>query len=283
MNHRRASTTSAGLRRSTSLASTPTVDDDGFTQISRGSMRKVNSKLELVSESELFDDDDESSSRPKSAALRRSQSQPAGFTVPSSAPVNKENPPKVKEMVSPDECSKKIKTIMKEYFIGGDTADSVLSVDELVQVGKEGSVDRGAKVVEGGVLLVMEMKEADVQKFLSVMGQCVQENKLEKESILKGLNDPLEFLSDIEIDAPLAGTHLAIIVSECIKFGALNLAFLKNAPEYFLSDGKPAEFAIKVLKKKGEDPSDEEMKLVGELMTDDDKKNHESAAAMLKA
>ena len=90
-------------------------------------------------------------------------------------------------------------------------------------------------------------------------------------------------MSDIEIDAPLAGSHLAMIVSECIKFGAMDLGYLKTAPEYFLSDGKPAAFAIKVLKKKGGDPSDEEMKVVEELMTEDDKKDHESATAMFKA
>mmetsp|Transcript_7913 Transcript_7913/g.12511 ORF Transcript_7913/g.12511 Transcript_7913/m.12511 type:complete len:611 (+) Transcript_7913:281-2113(+) len=290
MNPRRASTTTAGLRRSTSLAAASTIDDDGFTQISRGSMKKVNSNLDVMGENggSGAGGNAPPPPKPKPAALRRSQSQPAVFTVAAPSPVNKNNPPAVKETPTPDECGKKIKTIMKEYFISGDTADSVLSVHELVQAGQgqaseDGSKERGAKVVEGGVLLVMEMKEADVQKFLTVMGQCVQEQKLEKESIIMGLNDPLEFLSDIEIDAPLAGSHLALIVSECIKFGAFDMSFFKGAPEFFLSDGKPAEFAIKVLKKRGGDPSEEEMKIVEELMTEADKKAHESAAAMFKA
>jgi hypothetical protein len=280
-NQRRAS--SNNLRRSTSLAAAPTVDGDGFTQISRVSMKKINSKLDIMGENGGTTAAAPPAPKPKPAGIRRSQSQPAVFTVAPSSPANKNNPPAVKEVPSPEECSKKIKNIMKEYFIGGDTADSVLSVQEVVQTGQEGSVARGAKVVEGGVLLVMEMKESDVQKFLTVMGQCVLEKTLEKESITQGLNDPLEFLSDVEIDAPLAGSHLALIVSECIKFGALELAFLKAAPEFFLSDGKPAAFAIKVLKKRGGDPSEEEMKIVEELMTEDDKTAHESAAAMFKA
>jgi hypothetical protein len=281
---RRASTTSAGMRRSTSLAEAPTIDGDGFTQISSRSMKKVNSTLDIMNEG---GGSGGSGGAPKTTKpqplLRRSQSQPTAFTVAPSPPVNKNNPPAIKEMASPDECAKKIKNILKEYFIGGDTADSVLSVHELVQVGQEGSVDRGAKAVEGGILMVMEMKETDVQKFLTVMGGCVQENRLEKESILKGLHDPLEYLSDVEIDAPLARSHLAMIVSECIKFGAMDLAFLKTAPEYFLNESKPAAFAIKVLKTRGGDPSEEEMKVVEDLMTEDDKKAHESAEAMFKA
>ena len=101
---------------------------------------------------------------------------------------------------------------------------------------------------------------------------------------MQGLNDPIEFLSDIEIDAPLAGTHLAKCVAEFIKLGALQLDFLNSAPDYFKTDGKPAAFAVKVLKAKGgEGPSDSELEVVGGLMTEDDKKTFDSAKAMYDA
>jgi hypothetical protein len=61
------------------------------------------------------------------------------------------------------------------------------------------------------------------------------------------------------------------------------LAFLKDAPEYFRTDGKPAAFAIKVLKARGEDPSEDELKVVEELMTEDEKKNFTSGKAMFDA
>mmetsp|Transcript_41038 Transcript_41038/g.123897 ORF Transcript_41038/g.123897 Transcript_41038/m.123897 type:complete len:131 (-) Transcript_41038:166-558(-) len=123
------------------------------------------------------------------------------------------------------------------------------------------------------------MKAENATKFLEVALRCHKEKKLEDASVVAGLNDPLEFLSDIEIDAPLAGAHLATIVSEFIKAGALKLDFLLAAPEYFRTDGKPAKFAGKVLKKLGGDATDSEsnLEVVEKLMTSDDKEAHSSA------
>jgi MA3 domain len=185
--------------------------------------------------------------------------------------------------LSPDECSKKMKKVLKEYFVGGDTADAVLSTQEMVNVGTEGSVERGAKAVEGGILMVMEMKEADVKKFLTLMESCVKDNKIESQAIVQGLNDPLEFLTDIEIDAPLAGSHLALIISHFLKWDVVGLGLLLSAPEYFRTDGKPAAFAIKILKKRGGDPTDEELHIIEQLMTDEEKATHGSAKAMFEA
>eukprot|EP00529_Nitzschia_sp_RCC80_P014243 CAMPEP_0113478958 /NCGR_PEP_ID=MMETSP0014_2-20120614/21043_1 /TAXON_ID=2857 /ORGANISM="Nitzschia sp." /LENGTH=729 /DNA_ID=CAMNT_0000372203 /DNA_START=34 /DNA_END=2220 /DNA_ORIENTATION=- /assembly_acc=CAM_ASM_000159 len=217
--NRRASS-SQNLRRSSSMASAPVVDEDGFVSIpSRGSMNRSGSRPNMVAPPPSIP------GKPNQKAMRRSQSQPVGMyvdgtgspvkqksistasnlpTVPSSMPTMHEVKYK-----SPEECADKAKSILKEYFVGGDTADAVLSFDELVCAGKEGSIERGAKVLESGALLVMEMKETDVKKFLTVLESCIESSKIEKESLIKGLNDPLEFLGDIEIDAPLAGNHLA--------------------------------------------------------------------------
>ena len=185
--------------------------------------------------------------------------------------------------LSPDECVKKTKNLFKEYFTGGDTDDAVLTMHEMISAGKDGSIERGAKVVEAGTLMVMEMKESEVTKLLTVMVRVIKESKIEKESMALGLSDPFEFLSDIEIDAPLAGNHLATIVAEYMKLEMLELGLLKQAPEHFRTDGKPALFACKVLKKRGGDASDEEVKVVEELMTADDKKKHASAKDMIAA
>ena len=44
---------------------------------------------------------------------------------------------------TPDECGNKAKSILKEFFTGGDTQEAVISIHELVGVGSAGSVVRG--------------------------------------------------------------------------------------------------------------------------------------------
>jgi hypothetical protein len=276
---------SQNLRRTSSLAAVAaTVDEDGFAPVPRRSKLQ----LQMASNTNTHEDGGGTSKNNNKQqvahpSLRRSQSQP---TVSSKAGGEAPPPPttETSNVVSPEECSKKMKNILKEYFIGGDTDDAVLSVDELIQVGKDGSIERGAKAIEGASLLVMESKEVEVKKMLTVMTKVVSDGKLEKESIVKGLYDPLQFLSDLEIDAPLARNHLAMIVVECLKLGALpSLEFLKEAPEYFHTDGKPAAFTVKVLKMRGGDPSEDELAVVRALMTEDDKKAFDSGKAMFEA
>lgn len=285
------------MRRATSLTATaaPTTDEDGFTHIKRGSIKKVGSNTNFTSSSAL-------PGKPKTQELRRATSQPVGMDyISTDSPAFSKNvtskastapslpsivsPPHQESLLSPDKCSDKMQNILKEYFVGGDTADAVLSVHEMVCVGADGSIDRGAKAVEGGVMLVMEMKEADVGKFLTMMEPCVKESKIESQSILQGLNDPLEFLSDIEIDAPMAGSHLALIISNLLKWEAIGLEFLLTSPKDFRkgSSSKPAAFGIKVLKKRGGDPTDAELETIGKLMTEQDKATHESARAFYEA
>ena len=182
--------------------------------------------------------------------------------------------------LSPDECGKKMKNYLKEYFVGGDTDDIVLSIHELIGVGSEGSIDRGTKVIESSVLMLLEMKAENVEKFLTVITRCITENKIESKSIISGLNDPLEFLSDIAIDAPLATSHLVTIVSKIIESGTIKFDFLLDAPQYFLTDGGAAMFGCKVLKKMGGDSvsSESNIDIIEKLMTAADKEQFPSGA-----
>lgn len=71
---------------------------------------------------------------------------------------------------------------------------------------------------------------------------------------------------------------------ECLKLEALpSSEFLKEAPAYFHTDGKPAAFTVKVLKMRGGDPSEDELAVVRALMTEDDKKAFDSGKAMFEA
>jgi len=221
---------------------------------------------------------DSSNSMTRNSSFSVPEDAPATAPVPAPAPT--------KTYLSPDECGEKAKNILKEYFVGGDTDDAVLSFDELIGAGKDdGSVARGAKVVENGCLLVLEMKAEDVEKFLTIAVRCIKESKIEGKAITTGLNDPLEFLSDIAIDAPLAGTHLQNIVAEFIKAGAISFDFLLNTPDYFRTDGNAAQFGVNVLKKIGGDAleSESNIDVIAKLMTDEDKEQFPTAKELIAA
>jgi len=304
MNRRPSSQSSlqSSLRRATSMSSAPTIDEDGFVEINRQSMRRVSSKSEMGSRQNSNNNIAGMNDAAKIPPLRRSQSQPTSMSqytspflkknlqkksdVPTAPPMPvpmEDDAPMAPPTLSPEECGKKIKNVLKEYFVGGDTDDAVLTVHELVQVGTDGSVERGGKVIEGASLMVMEMKAEEVDKALKILLRCIVENKLQSESIVLGLNDPLEFLSDIEIDAPLAGNHLAKMISEYVKLNVLSLEMLKEAPEYFRTDGKPASFCVKILKQRGGEVLDSDLAVVEALMTEDDKNTFDSAKAMYEA
>lgn len=194
--------------------------------------------------------------------------------------------PRIVEYPDPQECREKTRTLLKEFFVGGDTDEAIRCVDELVGAGTNNedhsSVERGVAVIETGVLLVMEMKQQEVQKFLAIIKRCLQQKKLERECLAPGLSDPLEFLCDIEIDAPLARSLLTSIVSYWVRQDVLPLNFLLDAPEYFRTDGKAAEFAAGVIKMRGAAASDKDLEIIEQLMTDEDKRNYSSPKGLLE-
>jgi len=277
-NNRRSSANSqasSSLRRTQSVSNVPVADDDGFVEINRSSLRKVSSKVEILQPEK----DGAAPPLPKKADLRRTQSQPSNMKEVAAASTAKAK----KAPLSPDECGDKAKNMLKEYFVGGDTDDAILTVNELVQVGTAGDVERGTKVVESSVFLVMEMKKEEASKCAIILSRAFKEGKIPADSFSRGFSDPLEFLNDVEIDAPLAGTHLAHIVSEAIKVDALELdPLLKNAPQDFKEFGKPAVFCAKVLKGLGKD-SDADIEMIGSLMTDFEKTKYESAKKLYEA
>ncbi|KAL7472288.1 hypothetical protein ACHAXS_012654 [Conticribra weissflogii] len=192
--------------------------------------------------------------------------------------------PKV-EYPSPHDCGEKAKNILKEYFVGGDTDDAVLSMDELIGIGNEGHDERGSKVVETSVLMVLEMKKEEVDKFLTIFVRLAKEKKISSNSFVSGLNDPLEFLNDVAIDAPLAIPHLAGIVAELVKSEIIEFNFLLDAPEYFRTDQNAAGFGAQVLKMIGGSAitSEDYLDVVEKLMTDEDKAQHSSASELIAA
>merc|ERR1712194_539372 len=127
------------------------------------------------------------------------------------------------------------------------------------------------------------MKADEVKKFLVVYLRCAKEEKIEVESFRLGLNDPLEFLRDVAIDAPLAVPHLVDIVAELIKADVISFSFLLSSPEYFRTDQNSADFGAKVMKKIGEDAltSKDYIDVIDKLMTEEDKAKHSSASDLI--
>ena len=268
---------SSSLRRASSMDIRKTVsvmDKDGFVQVlsaSRSSGNLIRATSDAVS----------MPTKPTSMAVRRAQSfsaisREASKSPPGARPVENEYP-------SLKEIETKAQNLLKEFFVNGETADAVMSIDELVNVGQTGSEERAAKVVEASVLLVMERKEEDVTKMMQLMTEAHTQGKISDTAMVAGLNDPLDFLSDIEIDAPLAGNFLAMIVAELIKARVLDLDFLLSAPEYFRTDGKPALFGAKVLAALQEEAVEAQVDVIEKLMTKGDKERFGSASELIQS
>jgi len=277
----RRGTSSGDVRK----AEKPQVDEDGFVSVAKSKMVSRSVSMSAM--------DQKYSSRGSTGAKPDRQSSQSKFAVlhevgptkkGSKSKPAEEAKPKI-NYLSPEECSEKAKNILKEYFVGGDTSDAVLSIHELVGAGDDGSIARGAKVVEAAILLVLERKKEDVEKFLRVYLECAKDNKIEGESFVVGLNDPLEFLNDVAIDAPLAIPHLANIVAELVKAKIIPFSFLLNSPEYFRTDQNAATFGAKVMKNIGDDAvkSEDFIEVVSKLMTEEDKANHSSVNELVEA
>lgn len=261
------------------------VDADGFVNVKKSTIvRRAASDVEV---SDIYSKDN--GRKKKSPPIKRDTKAPKSPTSKSRTVASQLDSdhatPKIVEYPDPQECKEKMKTLLKEYFVSGETEEAIRCIDELVGAGTDTeehtSVDRGAAVIEAGVLLVLEMKQQEVQKFLAVIKRCLQKKKIEKDCLAPGLSDPLEFLSDIEIDAPMARTLLTNIVSYWVRQEVLPLNFLLETPEYFRTDGKPAEFAAGVIKMRGGETSEEDLSIIEKLMTEDDKKKYKSPKELL--
>lgn len=188
-----------------------------------------------------------------------------------------------KQNMTPKDYLNKAKMVLKEFFVGGDEDDAVLSFQEII--GADLSLERGSMAFEGGVSLVLEMRQEEVQKFINVMSRCYKEKIISAESIQKGINDPLEFLQDVAIDAPLAVSHMATIVAAFIKEGAISFDFLLDSPEYFRKECNAARFGCKVLNAIGGNATSETSNqgVIEKLMTAEEKAQYPSVQDFLVA
>merc|ERR1712226_457700 len=179
--------------------------------------------------------------------------------------------------LSSKDVKAKVESLLKEYFVVEDTKDALLSVKELLNTtANTNDLNVPKIIVESSVLFVLERKREDVDKTLALLLAAADE-LLTPENFTDGLADPLEFLSDIQIDAPKAGEYLAVMLA---KFPVDLESLLINGPEYFRSDGKPAHLAAQTLLEQ-QRPDEDIVGLVEKLMTSRDKEDFSSAQALV--
>lgn len=270
-------------------------DVDGFQQVARptkkGSLRRVQSDVP---------------SNPTSS-LQRAMQQSQQPVSPSSASMKQANSsntkqsPKSPSVVSfksaePEECKKRTVSILKEFFLNQDTADALLSIDELVGYKREGDSDneaalkRAVAVVESGVLFVLERKESEAESFRAFVRECLGQEKLPVKCLAMGLSEPLDVLRDVEIDAPLSSKLLAQIIADWMTIttseGSLSFDLFLKAPEYFRNHCRPAEFAKQVLacyrQETGLAITDEQVYVVAQLMSEEERSTNGDIRNWLK-
>jgi len=209
---------------------------------------------------------------------------------PASPPREKADAAPVKSKTFPSvaDCSKSSQNILSQFFVGGDTDDAVLSLQELIgDVDRDdGSLERGAAVFEGCLNKILEDKKENVDKFVKLLVTrllVADKAVFTTEMLTTATYGILEFLVDVEIDAPLAGTYLAQIVASAVTTDTLKLEFLLTAPDDFRTYGKAAQFAVKVLQAlpEGQNNTEDHFEVVEKLMTEADKKEFPTAKNLL--
>eukprot|EP00557_Chaetoceros_sp_GSL56_P013054 CAMPEP_0176480926 /NCGR_PEP_ID=MMETSP0200_2-20121128/2541_1 /TAXON_ID=947934 /ORGANISM="Chaetoceros sp., Strain GSL56" /LENGTH=873 /DNA_ID=CAMNT_0017877085 /DNA_START=312 /DNA_END=2936 /DNA_ORIENTATION=+ len=266
----------------------PAVDSDGFVEV-LGSGRGFNRPKSVGNlRTELQDNQFENKTKPSSGSKHRHVSSDQETTDEPKRVVSKTSTTvpesrKVSEYLEPSMCANKAVRCFKEYFVSGDANETVLTIEELIGAGTDGSIKRAAKVIESTVLMVLEMKAEEVKKYQEMITRCYNEKKIEQASFAEALYYPFESLQDIAIDAPLANIHLASIVASFIKCGAISFDYLwKASPDSFRTEGGAAKFGVNVLKSIGGDAlkAKSNLDVIEQLMTDDDKAQYASAIEM---
>jgi translation initiation factor 4G len=254
----------SSLASQSSSAPPPPPDSEGFTPV--GKVKK--SGLRRV----------QSEGGAPASSLQRAMATGGKSSRPSAAAPGPKAP-KLQEYLDPAECAKKMKSLLKEFFVGGDMAEAVLSMDELIGKGHEADTERGSAMVEAGVLMVMEGKEAEVEKMLKLFEGAAE--KIPSSSFVGGLKDPVLFLRDIEIDAPLAPNLLAMILADWFSksyLPSMDEFWVKNKDlEEFRENAgetRSAEFLRQIIRRRGGDLTVDDIEAVSQLMTDEERLVH---------
>jgi MIF4G domain len=274
------------------------MEHDNFVAVVNGVAKENNksgnlrrTKSEAVSglstlQNALSDDTSTIEMSPKIDALIRPQPPKQSSKLPdkTSSPQTK-----ISKHLDAVQCGENTKAILKEFFVSGDRGEAVLLLDEIVDITAAEHLKRGEAVITAGIFLVLEMKELHVRKFLDVISKCLDDQKVDKDCFVPALMDPLEFLRDIEIDAPQAASLLAMIIADWLTkkvddgdTAVSSIDFLLRSPENFRNEGNPAMFATQILRARGGVITDVDAQIVQTLMSNDEMEKFQSATTFIE-
>ena len=193
-----------------------------------------------------------------------------------------------------DKCPASVKSILKEYLYNLDEEDAILSLQDVVQVNQPLAADRGAKCAETMIFFLMDSTTTNVEKCMKLLKKVSTSSNpvFTADDLLRGLQEPFEFLQDILIDAPLANKILVDIVAGLIYWGVLppDVTFMTNLPQDFILSGDAAKLAFQILQRLEKMDSSkysavlmkqENLNAIENLMTSDEKEKFGSASKLL--
>jgi hypothetical protein len=82
---------------------------------------------------------------------------------------------------------------------------------------------------------------------VTVVCACREREVVAAGELVAAFNSFLEFLSDVEVDVPLAGKHLSKMIAHCIRREALPVGMLDDPPAEFVQSGRATTFASETL------------------------------------
>lgn len=152
--------------------------------------------------------------------------------------------------LSEDDVRNRSKAAIQEFVVNQELDEVLLCIKEAV----EGSIpEYHSGIVAEALRMSLEGKDKDREAVKTVLLAASKSPAvLSRDAFLKGCAEILDFLSDIVIDAPLAGTHASKLLGALVVNGALPLSFFsptfveESMPE-LLASGRAAAFAVDVL------------------------------------
>jgi translation initiation factor 4G len=167
-----------------------------------------------------------------SADLRRlSSSESAAAAASKKA---KEDP------MSPAVLEKKVASILAEYQSIKDLAEATLCVKDLK------APQYHADIVTQAVNMSLEGRIDEAPSTASLLSHLHREDVLTNQQIKDGLVAVIETLSDVMIDAPLAGKIFALIVGNLIAAGALSVLWLEKGLEPLVASRQAGDLAASI-------------------------------------
>jgi len=216
----------------------------GFAALNSGNSKAEKEKKKKEKEDKKMEKEKKAAKKAAKAAARSPTASEGATDFSPPASPNKDSPSKASAAggaMDEKTFKTKAKSIVEEYFSIVDMKEATECVQELA------SPDHHWCLVTESIDIAFGKKQKECEMVGELFVGLNAAGVLTTEQLEKGLFDLIEFLTDIEIDVPLAGKWLAIVMAKCVISGALTIGMVSRAPEMFLTGGTAAGFAVKLM------------------------------------